>query len=108
MAGGLTSAPAAGSGTYTTMAGPSVGGSSAWVDAPDVVAMGQGHPIGGNSGQTGRAGLDTNVTTSSAELESHLDSFFDDSGWTREDVLVLAAAVQLGMWVALLYLEVTD
>jgi hypothetical protein len=39
---------------------------------------------------------------------SHLDSFFASSGWTREDVMVVAAGVQLLMWVALLYLEVTE
>ena len=40
--------------------------------------------------------------------ESHFDSIFASSGWTREDVMVVAAGVQLLMWVALLYLEVTE
>ena len=37
---------------------------------------------------------------------SHLDSLFASSGWTREDVMVVAAGVQLLMWVALLSLVV--
>lgn len=39
---------------------------------------------------------------------SHLDSFFANSGWTREDVMVVAAGAQLGMWIMLLYLEVKN
>lgn len=39
---------------------------------------------------------------------SHLDSFFAQSAWTREDVLVVAAVVQLVAWTALLYIEVND
>jgi|GEM_PF-6481876 len=39
---------------------------------------------------------------------SHLDSFFASSGWTREDVMVVAAGVQIAMWIALLYLEVKN
>lgn len=48
------------------------------------------------------------MTTTGQDVESHLDSFFNRSGWTREDVLVIAASVQIAMWVALLYLEVTE
>lgn len=40
--------------------------------------------------------------------QSHLDTVFASSGWTREDVLVLAALLQLGMWLALLYIELND
>ena len=39
---------------------------------------------------------------------SHLDSFFASTGWTREDVMVVAASLQIIMWLALLYLEITE
>ncbi|SEN04345.1 hypothetical protein SAMN05216388_1001231 [Halorientalis persicus] len=39
---------------------------------------------------------------------SHLDSFFASSGWTRVDVLVVAAGMQIALWLVLLYLEVTE
>jgi len=48
----------------------------------------------------------TTTPTSAGVVDSHLDSFFAESAWTREDVLVLAALVQLLGWAALLYLEV--
>ena len=41
-----------------------------------------------------------------AGVNSHLDSFFQSSALTREDVLVVAAVVQMLAWAALLYLEV--
>jgi hypothetical protein len=61
-------------------------------------------------GSTPSGNLST--TTNTAEVgqqsvHSHLDSFFDGSGWTREDVLVVAAVVQLLAWGALLYMEVS-
>jgi hypothetical protein len=43
-----------------------------------------------------------------AEVNSHLDSFFAESALTREDVLVVAAVLQLLAWAALLYLEVNE
>jgi len=109
MAGGLSSAPAGGTGTYHTMS--PTAGPQGYVDAGDVVAMAQSQPqpqTGGNSTQNGQAGLQTDVETTNVGLESHLDSFFNSSGWTREDVLVIAAALQIGLWLALLYLEVTE
>lgn len=87
------------------------GAGPGYVDAGDVVAMAQSQSqqqTGGNSTQNGQAGLQTDVETEDLGLESHLDSFFNASGWTREDVLVIAAALQIGLWLALLYLEVTD
>jgi len=47
------------------------------------------------------------VEGNTAEM-SHLDSFFAQSGWTREDVLVVAAGMQIALWLVLLYLEVTE
>jgi len=46
------------------------------------------------------------ATSSTAASASHLDSFFDGSRWTREDVMVVAATIQIVMWLALLYVEV--
>lgn len=68
--------------------------------APGVEATG-GQPSGG--------GVDTSTNVSdvgATTINSHLDSFFDASGFTREDVLVLAGAAQICLWLALLYLEV--
>ena len=45
--------------------------------------------------------------TSDTSEVSHLDSFFQGSGWTREDVLVAVSVVELALWAILLYLEVT-
>ncbi|MCU4716863.1 hypothetical protein [Halapricum hydrolyticum] len=42
----------------------------------------------------------------STPSRSHLDSFFEGSQWTREDVMVVAASIQIVMWLALLYVEV--
>lgn len=57
-----------------------------------------------------RSAPDRTPLDSSGDISdlSHLDSFFATTGWTREDVLVVAAVVQLGMWLALLYLEVNE
>ena len=41
------------------------------------------------------------------QADSHLDSIFAGSGWTREDVMVVAALLQILAWVSLLYLEVS-
>lgn len=61
------------------------------------------------TGQSQSAPSQTPVSVEGDRSEmSHLDSFFASSGWTREDVMVVAAGVQLLMWVALLYLEVSD
>ncbi|MGB9987316.1 hypothetical protein [Salarchaeum japonicum] len=62
---------------------------------------------GGNSNQA-TASFATDVDVDAASLDSHLDSFFDASGWTREDVMVVAAGIQILMWMALLYLEVSE
>lgn len=90
--GGQVDSPAP-SGRYYVMAG-----------GPDAAAQGGQQP-GGAGGLT--------TTTNQADVgqqsvHSHLDSFFDQSGWTREDVLVVAAIVQLLAWSLLLYLEVSD
>ncbi len=78
-------------------------------------------PTGGNSSGAvaATAGGQTTDTTASVtsttggqtvigEVDSHLDSFFAGTAWTREDVLVLASLVQLVAWMALLYLEVNE
>lgn len=85
MGGGLIDDPA-GRGTYHTMHGP---GSTSPAQSPGGV---------GTTVNVGQAGGQT--------VNSHLDSFFDSSGWTREDVMVVASAVQLLAWAALLYVEV--
>ncbi len=36
----------------------------------------------------------TDAASQSPPAESHLDSFFAGSGWTREDVMLLAVLVQ--------------
>lgn len=68
---------------------------------------------GGNSTGSTAANADTAAAVTStgdpgafAAVDSHLDSFFAGSGWTREDVLVVAALVQLVAWSILLYNEV--
>lgn len=74
-------------------------------------ASGGNNSNAGAGAGTGGGGLETDVEVSGAtvaNVDSHLDSFFATHGVTREDVMVLAAAVQLGMWVALLYLEVSQ
>lgn len=55
-------------------------------------------------------GPDATVLESSGDIAemSHFDSFFATSGWTREDVLMVAGLVQVAAWVALLYLEVSE
>ena len=53
----------------------------------------------GSEAQAG--GLDTDLEV------SHLDSFFAGTGWTREDILTLAAMIQVLAWLSLLYLEVS-
>ncbi len=76
-------------------------------------------PTGGNSpGEdvvavtAGGPSTDTTASVTSTSggqpVNSHLDSFFETSALTREDVLVLASLVQLVAWMALLYLEVTE
>ncbi|MFD1588715.1 hypothetical protein ACFR9U_17185 [Halorientalis brevis] len=65
----------------------------------------------GSPAQQAPSGVDSSVNvgqTGGKTVNSHLDSFFDQSGWTREDVLVVAAMVQLLAWSVLLYLEVSD
>ena len=59
-------------------------------------------------GQGSQGGLNTQVNQAQAgqtTVHSHLDSFFVQSGWTREDVLVVAALIQLIAWLLLLYME---
>jgi hypothetical protein len=78
-------------------------------------------PTGGNSSgavaaTAGGQSTDTTASVTStsgdptvdAAVNSHLDSFFATSALTREDVLVVAAVVQMLAWGALLYLEVSD
>ncbi|GAA0648758.1 hypothetical protein [Salarchaeum japonicum] len=60
---------------------------------------------GGNSNQA-TADFASDVDVDAASIDSHLDSFFSGSGWTREDIMVVAAGIQILMWTALLYLEV--
>ncbi|WP_336001451.1 hypothetical protein [Halorientalis halophila] len=79
----------------------------------DPAGRGQYHTMGPpgseSPAQQAPAGVDSSVAVGQIggeTVNSHLDSFFDSSGWTREDVLVVAAGVQLVAWAALLYLEV--
>lgn len=46
------------------------------------------------------------VETTVEDFDSHLDSFFESSNWTREDVMVVAALLQIIAWASLLWLEV--
>ena len=57
------------------------------------------------NGQTGPANSFVAGSTDAADF-SHLDSFFAESGWTREDVLLAIGVIQVAAWLALLYLEV--
>lgn len=41
----------------------------------------------------------------SGSLDSHLDSFFQSSGWTRDDVLLLVSVIELAL---LAYLALND
>lgn len=45
--------------------------------------------------------------TSTGAGESHLDSFFQGSGWTREDVMLLAVLLQAVILIAW-FVEVRD
>lgn len=91
---------------HQTEGGPEVNGKYMVTDAS----------IGGNSqaSVTMTGGTETTASVTSMEgsasgaLNSHLDSFFQNHAMTREDVLVVAAVVQLVAWSALLYLEVSD
>lgn len=50
-----------------------------------------------------------NSESLSADIEvSHLDSFFANSGWTREDLMLVLGTAQVLAWLALLYLEVRE
>lgn len=74
------------------------------VDNPGRTYHTMGAPTGGQS-----QGLDATVNTAAVgqqSVNSHLDSVFDASGWTRDDVMVVAAAIQLLAWAALLWVEV--
>lgn len=52
---------------------------------------------------------EASITTTSGQAGiSHLDSFFEQSGWTREDVLVVAAALDVVMFALIIYLEVSE
>lgn len=51
----------------------------------------------------------TSLQTSSDTSElSHLDTIFANSGWTREDILVVAAALDVVLFALLIYLEVGE
>jgi len=90
-------------------------------DGPQVTAAytAAGSQFGGNSqapAATASTAAETTASVTSTageqpvtgEVNSHLDSFFQSHALTREDVLVLAAFVQLLAWAALLYLEVNE
>lgn len=55
----------------------------------------------GSAGQPADAPATTSNPADPAEF-SHLDSFFESSGWTREDVVVLAALANVMMFAILL------
>lgn len=96
---GLTSEPAAssggGSGQMHAMGGLTTTGAS------------DSEPTGGNNsngnGSSDGSTLETDVSVSG--VDSHLDSFFEASNWTREDVMVIAAGIQVATFLALLYVE---
>mgnify|MGYP000049291105 CR=1 FL=1 len=48
----------------------------------------------------------TTGVTFSATSESHLDSFFAESGWTRDDVVTAATVLNSVLFIVLVYLEV--
>lgn len=93
---------------------------SDYVDAGEFYAMGAsagGPGAGGNNSNSSAessprsSSMNTDVDVSGTEyasIDSHLDSFFQSHAVTREDVLVLAGVFQAAMWLALLYLEVSD
>lgn len=88
---------------------------SDFVDADEFYVMGAGSGAGGNNSNSGasdpRSSLNSDVDVSGTEfasIDSHLDSWFATHAVTREDVLVLVGVFQAAMWLALLYLEISD
>jgi len=90
-------------------------------------ATSTGSQAGGNSNAAGGAGASvttTTTTTGSAatdyadhgttepelarNVNSHLDSWFRRRAMTREDVLVMASIAQVGLWLVLIYIEVSE
>ncbi len=61
-------------------------------DAESGSTVGGDHAFSTTSADTGMQG----------STESHLDSFFEGSGWTREDVMLVIALLQAAMLVAAL------
>ena len=60
--------------------------------------------------QGSASALETTSLETQGDLSdlSHLDTFFANSGWTRDDVLVVAAVANVSLWLILLYLEVSE
>lgn len=56
--------------------------------------------------QTQDAAVTTYTNAGSGAGESHLDSFFNTSGWTRQDAITAATLLNTALFVALVYLEV--
>lgn len=48
----------------------------------------------------------TTGATSPTGSESHLDSFIDQSAWTREDLVTAATVLNSALFIVLVYLEV--
>lgn len=81
-----------------------------WRVMDDLTASG-GQSGGNSNPASGGPGLDTDVNvegTEFASIDSHLDSFFKTHAVTREDVTVVLGLFQALMWIALIYLEVSD
>jgi hypothetical protein len=65
---------------------------------------GQMHALG----QPSATATDSQQASVEQSVESHLDSFFNGSRWTRTDVLVMLAVVQTLLLGYVTWKEVTD
>lgn len=100
---GMTSTVASTGGQMHTMGAPEVVGGNSNEMGVSITSTGE-TTTSGSSG----SGLETSIDVeSTSTIDSHLDSFFATHAITREDVMVVAASIQLVMWVSLLYLEVS-
>jgi hypothetical protein len=61
------------------------------------------HTMTADAGTTEYSATGSN---SGQSVESHLDSFIEQSGWTRQDLVTVATLLNSVLFLALLYLEV--
>lgn len=73
---------------------------------PGLVTTSEDDTGAGGNAPEGGGGLEASVST--GPVESHLDSFFDGSGWTREDMLVVLTLFELALFAMLVYSEVNS